>query len=193
MKTRLGNKSRFRAAAVSICMISFLTGACFLRRSLDSYEGTPTTLLPAKVGDFDRKGEYSPVLVDGYIPEAKSLVRSAGTAPYSRKNDAGSDAKFSYVNLSVYICFTPEQAKDFLKLNKEAALKEGDVVKEEAQRKRFLAGGEKLVLVPSSASESDPSRKKRVLWRNGTVVFVAWTTGSGKIEDVVDFEASHTY
>ena len=53
MKTRLGDKRRFRAAAVSICMISFLTGACFLRRSLDSYEGTPTTLLPAKVGDFD--------------------------------------------------------------------------------------------------------------------------------------------
>lgn len=150
-------------------------------------------LLPASVGSFDRRGEYSPVLIDSYAPEIRSLIRFAANASYTRKNDPASDEKFSFVQLSVFICFTSEKAKEFLRLNKEAALNEGNVLKEEGPRKRWLVSGERLLLIPSPEKGTNPSGTNRLYWRNGTVVFMAWTTTKGKIEDAVEFEKSYLY
>lgn len=189
---RTSTATRSRIAAAFFCFLTVLSGACFLNGSLDSYEGTVTSLLPPKVGDYSQLGEISPISRDTFVPELKSLIRNAGSLRY-RRGDDSVPAKYSFVGVSVFVLFAPEQAKRFIELNKEAYLKQGFTVKEEAPRNRRSVSGERLVMVPSSDNESDRNKEAIAYWRNGSVVFLAKTTGEARIEEAQKFEGSFPY
>lgn len=181
-----------RIAAAFLCCLAVLGGACFLNRSLDSFEGTVTSLLPPKVGDYSQLGEISPISRDNFVPELKSLIRNAGSVRYRRSDDS-LPAKYSFVGVSVFVLFTPEQAKRFIELNKEAYLKQGFTLKEEAPRNRRSVSGERLVMVPSPNNESDRNKETMAYWRNGSVVFLAKTTGETRVEEALKFEESFPF
>lgn len=191
MKSTLFTKRLVSISSASICVLAIISGACSLNGSLDSYEGTVTSLLPSKVGSYSQVGQMSPISSDGFVPELRSLIRNAGSVRY-RRGDDSAPGKFIFVGVSAFVLFTPDQAKSFMEINKREYLKQGFVIKDETPRNRSSVTGERFLLVPPN-NEADRSKEALAYWRNGSVVFIARLSGDSMIEEARRFEESFPY